>query len=154
MEHNKKKLIILLSIASVAALSIIFRRRRQKKNRHAARCYLHTDPKPQYTFKHVLADNSYSPFNHLNLDGLEEKSQPYEADITASIDNPPVEFKFLEGVDVDLETSDSYVWVDTESQLTQLADALSKEKVFAVDTQQHSLRSFLGFTALIQVVVY
>ncbi|GLU17381.1 hypothetical protein SLE2022_337500 [Rubroshorea leprosula] len=151
MEHNKKKLIILLSIASVAALSIIFRRRRQKKNRHAARCYLHTDPKPQYTFKHVLADNSYSPFNHLNLDGLEEKSHPYEADITAFIDNPPVEFKFLEGVDVDLEMNDSYVWVDTESQLTQLADALSKEKVFAVDTEQHSLRSFLGFTALIQI---
>ncbi|GKV33148.1 hypothetical protein SLEP1_g41688 [Rubroshorea leprosula] len=151
MEHNKKKLIILLSIASVAALSIIFQRRRQKKNRHAARCYLHTDPKPQYTFKHVLADNSYSPFNHLNLDGLEEKSHPYEADITALIDNPPVEFKFLEGVDIDLEMNDSYVWVDTESQLTQLADALSKGKVFAVDTEQHSLRSFLGFTALIQI---
>ncbi|GKV33136.1 hypothetical protein SLEP1_g41676 [Rubroshorea leprosula] len=130
MEHSKKKLIILLSIASVAALSIIFRRRRQKKNRRAARCYLHTDPKPQYTFKRVLADNSYSPFNHLNLDGLEEKSQPYEADIMALVDNPPVEFKFLEGVDVDLEMSDSYVWVDTELQLTQLADALSKEKVF------------------------
>ena len=47
---------------------------------------------------------------------------------------------------------DSYVWVATESQLKELADVLRKQKVFAVDTEQHSLRSFLGFTALIQVM--
>ncbi|KAG0478990.1 hypothetical protein HPP92_013709 [Vanilla planifolia] len=32
-----------------------------------------------------------------------------------------------------------------------LAATLSKEKVFAVDTEQHSIRSFLGFTALMQI---
>lgn len=47
--------------------------------------------------------------------------------------------------------SELYVWVNTELQLKELVEALSKERVFAVDTEQHSLRSFLGFTALIQV---
>ena len=49
------------------------------------------------------------------------------------------------------EMKNSYVWVDTEFKLKELADVLSKECVFAVDTEQHSLHSFLGFTALIQV---
>lgn len=52
-----------------------------------------------------------------------------------------------------MEMRDSYVWVETESQLKELADILAKSKVFAVDTEQHSLRSFLGFTALIQVTI-
>lgn len=47
--------------------------------------------------------------------------------------------------------SDSYVWVDTEEKLESLARLLSEERVFAVDTEHHSLRSFLGFTALMQV---
>lgn len=50
-----------------------------------------------------------------------------------------------------MDMSDTYVWIDNESKLKELAQVLSKEKVFAVDTEQHSLRSFLGFTALIQV---
>lgn len=50
------------------------------------------------------------------------------------------------------DIADSYVWVDTISQLEALVDLLSKEQVFAVDTEQHSLHSFLGFTALMQVI--
>ena len=46
---------------------------------------------------------------------------------------------------------EAYVWVETESQLEEMVEVLSKEKIFGVDTEQHSLRSFLGFTALIQV---
>ncbi|KAJ1404317.1 Ribonuclease H-like superfamily [Sesbania bispinosa] len=38
-----------------------------------------------------------------------------------------------------------------EMQLQELVDVLSKERFFAVDTEQHSLRSFLGFTALVQI---
>lgn len=53
---------------------------------------------------------------------------------------------------MDLKICDSYVWVETESQLKELAAVLSKERVFSVDTEQHSMRSFLGFTALIQVI--
>lgn len=54
---------------------------------------------------------------------------------------------------VDMEMNDSYVWVDTEMQLKELVDVLTKERFFAVDTEQHSLRSFLGFTALVQVIL-
>lgn len=156
MESKKEKLIILLSIASFAALSIAvtahFRSRRRKRNRLAASCYLHADSKPQYTFKRILADNSYSLFKHLNSNEISSSSHPYEAEVTALVENPPIEFKFLEeNADMDLRMNDSYVWVDTESKLAQLADALSKERVIAVDTEQHSLRSFLGFTALIQI---
>ena len=80
-------------------------------------------------------------------------SHPYESEITALLENPRLdEFEFLRG-DYSLEMSDSYVWVETESELKKLAETLAKEKVFAVDTEQHSLRSFLGFTALIQVTV-
>lgn len=50
-----------------------------------------------------------------------------------------------------LDMSCSYTWVDTEPQLESLAGLLRREKVFAVDTEQHSFRSFLGFTALMQV---
>lgn len=75
---------------------------------------------------------------------------PYESEINVLLENPQLEFGFLRGL-YSLEMSDSYVWVETESQLKELAETLSKEKVFAVDTEQHSLRSFLGFTALIQV---
>lgn len=75
---------------------------------------------------------------------------PYETEITVLLENPLLEFGFLRG-EYSLEMSDSYVWVETESQLKDLAEALAKEKVFAVDTEQHSFRSFLGFTALIQV---
>ena len=63
-----------------------------------------------------------------------------------------MEFDFIDNRNVDLELSDSYVWIETESQLKDLVDVLSKERAFAVDTEQHSLRSFLGFTALIQVI--
>ena len=63
-----------------------------------------------------------------------------------------MEFDFIDNGNVDLELSDSYVWIETESQLKDLVDVLSKERAFAVDTEQHSLRSFLGFTALIQVI--
>lgn len=54
----------------------------------------------------------------------------------------------------DFTLSDAYVWVENESQLEELVDVLNKETVFAVDTEQHSLRSFLGFTALVQVNLF
>lgn len=66
------------------------------------------------------------------------------------LEKPNMEFSFLKE-NRNFKTSNSYVWVDTEVQLRDLADELSKVSVFAVDTEQHSIRSFLGFTALIQV---
>jgi cation-transporting P-type ATPase D len=77
-------------------------------------------------------------------------SHPYEAEILALLGNPQLEISFLNG-SVDSKMSEEYTWIETESQLKELLDVLSKERVFAVDTEQHSLRSFLGFTSLIQV---
>ncbi|KHN41226.1 Exonuclease 3'-5' domain-containing protein 2 [Glycine soja] len=77
-------------------------------------------------------------------------SHPYEAEITALLKNPLPEIEL--GTEIaDLEMKDSYVWVHTEMQLKELVDVLSEERFFAVDTEQHSLRSFLGFTALVQI---
>ena len=66
------------------------------------------------------------------------------------LESPVLELR-LADEERDSETSESFIWVETELQLKELTETLSKESVFAVDTEQHSLRSFLGFTALIQV---
>jgi cation-transporting P-type ATPase D len=74
---------------------------------------------------------------------------PFEAEITALLTyhQPEIELGAKK-----LEMNDSYVWVDTEMQLKEMVDVLSKERFFGVDTEQHSLRSFLGFTVLVQVI--
>ncbi|KAL9453654.1 hypothetical protein AB3S75_009292 [Citrus x aurantiifolia] len=151
--EKKAKIKIAITIASLAAISILFtrqqRRRRKLNQRSQYSCYLQSEPKPQHNFKRVLADNSYSPFKHANKE-KSSGSHPYELEITALLENPRPEFDFS-NVDLDLQRSDSFIWVETKSQLNELANALSKEFFFAVDTEQHSLRSFLGFTALIQI---
>ena len=76
---------------------------------------------------------------------------PYKSEITQLMKNSEIRFVSDNGEDMIPEMNDSYVWVDSELKLKELADVLSKESVFAVDTEQHSLHSFLGFTALIQV---
>lgn len=75
---------------------------------------------------------------------------PYEAEIKSLIENPE-SFEDSYGDHQKMSEFFSYVWIETETQLKDLAHTLSKHKVFAVDTEQHSLRSFLGFTALIQI---
>jgi len=79
-------------------------------------------------------------------------SHPFEAEITALLKTPQPEIEFGTEI-VDMEMKDSYVWVHSETQLKELVDVLSEERFFAVDTEQHSLRSFLGFTALVQVIL-
>lgn len=78
-------------------------------------------------------------------------THPYEAELTALMEDPQLQFAKIAMDDFDMKMGDSYVWVESELQLSQLARVLSEQTVFAVDTEQHSLRSFLGFTALIQV---
>ncbi|KAF8108761.1 hypothetical protein N665_0104s0078 [Sinapis alba] len=155
-----EKVKLAITVASLVAATVLFvaeyRRRRRKQTSSVSSCYLHSDKKPQFGFKRVLADNSYSGFKHLkkvSSSSTEKPSNchPYETEITVLLENPCVdEFEFLRG-EYSLEMSDSYVWVETEFELKKLAETLAKEKVFAVDTEQHSLRSFLGFTALIQI---
>lgn len=65
LQHKVK---IALVVASFAALTILFTaRRRRKQRRVRSSCYLRDDQKPQYAFKRVLADNSYSAFKHFKL---------------------------------------------------------------------------------------
>ncbi|XP_039019103.1 protein RRP6-like 3 isoform X2 [Hibiscus syriacus] len=163
MADKKEKLKILLTIASVAAISIFItarlvrRRRRFNQRRPQIPCYLHSEIKPPLSFKRVLADNSYSPFSHFNSqpDSVNEKSpnltHPYEAEIASLMESPLLQFSKIPMDGFDVKMDDSYVWVESQSQLSQLAQVLSEQSAFAVDTEQHSLRSFLGFTALIQI---
>ncbi|XP_023531755.1 protein RRP6-like 3 isoform X1 [Cucurbita pepo subsp. pepo] len=151
--HRKAK--IALVVASLAALTIYFTARRRRKQRSVrSSCYLRDDQKPQYAFKRVLADNSYSAFKHLKLDmntDNDVNSYPYESEILSLLENSSSEFDFISSERNDFTLSDTYIWVETASQLEELVDVLNKETVFAVDTEQHSLRSFLGFTALVQI---
>ncbi|XP_020540579.1 protein RRP6-like 3 isoform X2 [Jatropha curcas] len=156
MQH-RDKIRIAVAVVSLTALSILFielyRRRRKQKSRPSL-CYLQSDQKPQFGFKRVLADNSFSEFKHLKLHNSSNDNSsnlhPYEREITALIENYRFEFDIYSNMKLK-EMDNVYVWIETESQLKELADFLSKEKVFAVDTEQHSLRSFLGFTALVQI---
>ncbi|RRT39752.1 hypothetical protein GW17_00022841 [Ensete ventricosum] len=74
---------------------------------------------------------------------------PFADEIASLLEQPPLT-TFMTNHEYS-DMSNSYVWIDTEHQLDLLAGLLSKERVFAVDTEQHSLRSFLGFTALMQI---
>lgn len=158
---GKSKLKLAISITVTVVISIVFAVRvqnyRKQRRKRSKPCYLITETpqKPQYNFKCVLGDNSYSQFKHLKLHDAPTSEEyvnvhPYKEEIGELLKNSNVEF--VELFDGKMEMADDeYVWVETESQLQELAEVLSKEKVFAVDTEHHSLRSFLGFIALIQI---
>ncbi|KAK4741810.1 hypothetical protein SAY87_025398 [Trapa incisa] len=153
---SKQRVRVALTVASFAVLSIFFalQYRRRKPQRRSSSCYLSADWKPQHSFKRVLADNSFAPFKHLKLKDSNgddiSNMHPHEAEITALMDNPRVELK--NGIDYqDLNINDAYVWVEHVSQLKEMVDLLANESAFAVDTEQHGLRSYLGFTALMQI---
>ncbi|KAK3127152.1 hypothetical protein QOZ80_7AG0569080 [Eleusine coracana subsp. coracana] len=164
-------------VAVLAAVAVLLHRRRRRNRAPTSPRHLGwrrgrprracEEEKPQGRFKRVLADNSYSAFKHLRRQGgqpggaggeatptlPEESSQkvhPFEEEITSLLNTPPGFHSFMLGEQCP-EMSTSYHWVDTEVQLEQLARLLSEEKAFAVDTEQHSIRSFLGYTALMQI---
>ncbi|KAG9454009.1 hypothetical protein H6P81_006913 [Aristolochia fimbriata] len=157
---TRDRLRVLLGIAclaAAAAAAIAYygtRKRRSKHGGSRARCYLEVEDKPQKSFKRVLADNSYGPFKHFRRDGKVKEeppeTHPYEKEITFLLENPPT-IPSCGGVNNQSNVAGSFGWVTTRSQLEELALVLAKEQVFAVDTEQHSLRSFLGFTALMQI---
>ncbi|KAJ8513150.1 hypothetical protein OPV22_003584 [Ensete ventricosum] len=134
----------------VAASSV---RRWRRQRTFGGICCSELEDKPQNRFKRVLADNSYSPFKHFKQEGKEKeislRMHPFADEIASLLEQPPLT-TFMTNHEYS-DMSNSYVWIDTEHQLDLLAGLLSKERVFAVDTEQHSLRSFLGFTALMQI---
>lgn len=152
--ENKDKIKIAITISCLAVVSILLAskfRKQRKRKQNIGSCYLKSEAKPQQNFKRVLANNSYSPFKHLKLDDDSSSDlHPYESEIKALLEKPELDFEFCNG-SMDMDMNDTYVWIDDESKLKELVQVLSEETVFAVDTEQHSLRSFLGFTALIQI---
>ncbi|KAK8943176.1 hypothetical protein KSP39_PZI009394 [Platanthera zijinensis] len=133
----------------------IFRRWRQRYGRAGRGRCSELEEKPQNRFKRVLAGNSYTPFKHFKREGKEKemsmKMHPYEEEINFLLERPPILMKFFNNHPTSKMDCSSYSWINTEQQLESLAETLDKEKAFAVDTEQHSLRSFLGFTALVQI---
>lgn len=73
--RDKVKLALKLTIATCITVAVsIFvasklhnHRKRSRRKTSPSPCYLKSESKPQYTFKRVLADNSYSSFKHLKL---------------------------------------------------------------------------------------
>lgn len=113
------------------------------------------DEKPQRKFKCNLADNSHSPFVHFQhqreqTGDTTTVSHPYEDQIRFLLEHPPQPLKFSLASDP-LSMEGPYTWIDKRSELEALYQLLCEERVFAVDTEHHSLRSFLGFTALVQI---
>ncbi|KAJ7553277.1 hypothetical protein O6H91_06G090800 [Diphasiastrum complanatum] len=111
------------------------------------------EEKPQHKFKHVLADNSSAPFVHLAIseNGVDAQ-HPFSSEIHKLLENvseAPISFNKVDDGPPPLDGP--YIWVETREQLQDLVEILSKEKEFAVDIEHHSIRSFLGFIALLQI---
>ncbi|KAL5730734.1 hypothetical protein ACHQM5_003527 [Ranunculus cassubicifolius] len=149
IQFNLSSILPIAATLLIIIATILYRRR---KTRHLHDCYLQTESKPQTSFKHVLADNSYNLFKHFKGDQV-SYVHPYEKEITELIGRSELEeFSFCNGeADFDMNMKEGFVWVDKEEGLVELKEVLSKERVFAVDTEQHSARSFLGITALLQI---
>ncbi|XP_042409469.1 protein RRP6-like 3 isoform X3 [Zingiber officinale] len=146
-----------LAIAFLAVLfmfSSSIRRHRRRKMADGCNCYPELEDKPQNRFKRVLADNSYSPFKHFKREGKEKeislRIHPFAREIDYLLKHPP-DLKTFITSHRNPNSSCHFVWIDTEDQLEALANILNEEEIFAVDTEQHSIRSFLGFTSLIQI---
>ena len=71
-----EKVKLAITVASLVAVTVLlaaeYRRRRRKPTSSPSSCYLHSETKPQFGFKRVLADNSYSGFKHLKKKKLED----------------------------------------------------------------------------------
>ncbi|THG18493.1 hypothetical protein TEA_029832 [Camellia sinensis var. sinensis] len=159
--ENKTKIKIAFTIATIACFAAIsvfitaqYRKQRKQKQQSRNTCYLKTEPKPQDAFKRVLADNSFSAFKHLNHNKENLSSEhPYKAEIEALLKSDRVEFEFVDDGNVDLELSDSYVWIEKESQLQELASSCeffwtkisTRREDFLVDTiALHDVMGILG----------
>ncbi|XP_077243658.1 polynucleotidyl transferase, ribonuclease H fold protein with HRDC domain-containing protein isoform X2 [Tasmannia lanceolata] len=158
MENKEKNIKVMIAIAFFAVISVLaathYQNKRKQKKARNRYCSSDLENKPQNSFKRVLADNSYNPFKHFKREGTDTENSlnlhPYQDEITSLLESSSTQLNYSIR-DNNSDMGDSYIWVNTRSQLEDLAEILSKELVFAVDTEQHSLRSFLGFTSLVQI---
>ncbi|XP_024520048.1 protein RRP6-like 3 [Selaginella moellendorffii] len=147
---NAKALVLCCScVVGIVAVVVVARRVRR---RVAEDDNEDEEIKPQKRFKRILADNTPLPFVHLEIPGKGEDSHPYGDEIRALLEGPVLPLFETEQPLAEME--EPFVWIETKEALEDLAQVLSEESEFAVDTEQHSIRSFLGFTALIQISTY
>ncbi|XP_078428552.1 polynucleotidyl transferase, ribonuclease H fold protein with HRDC domain-containing protein isoform X1 [Wolffia australiana] len=161
----KRVVVAMAAIAALAAAVVLWRRWKWSDEKDLAGevekdgatenlCLLEFEKKPQKSFRRVLADNSYKAFKHLKREEdsreISSERHAFEYEITLLLEQGPELPKFF-CRDICPDLSVPYVWVSTKDQLESLAKILQNEHVFAVDTEQHSLRSYLGFTALMQI---
>lgn len=72
----REKVKLVITVASVVAVTVLFvaeyrrRRHRRRQTSPISCCYLHSELKPQFGFKRVLADNSYTGFKHVKFDDV------------------------------------------------------------------------------------
>lgn len=133
--------------------------------------------KPQLTFHDYPIDNSDAPFvssygvdkegdgrvgmymqdlykanSNAGVRGTTGTKHPYEEEITtAAQEMGKKQFKEADTmVFGELETTPCS-FIDSESELFDVAERLKKASEIAVDLENHSVRSFQGFTCLIQI---
>lgn len=148
---TKRTAMVVGSIAATALLLYyhsMLRRRRRRSHRAGV-----LDAKPQRNFKLLLTDTSPRPFVHLRRPDHTEATDlhPYHEEISTLIENLRILPTVAHTREGPPPMTDDCIWIDTKDELEKLAEILGKETEFGVDTEQHSIRSFLGFTALLQV---
>jgi len=81
-----------------------------------------------------------------------QEGHPYEDVIRALAEDPKPSLAHYYGGNVmPPGMTGPCVWVQTRSQLEVLVEVLKEEKQIGVDIEHHHVRSFRGFTSLVQV---
>lgn len=81
-----------------------------------------------------------------------QEGHPYEDVIRVLGDDPKPSFaQFYDDNVMPPGMEGPCVWVKTRSQLEELVEVLKEEKEIGVDIEHHHVRSFRGFTSLVQV---
>lgn len=52
---------------------------------------------------------------------------------------------------IDMDEAEPVIWVDSQESLSRMIAELKLSELFALDLEHHSIRSFLGFTCLMQI---
>ncbi|KAH7351796.1 hypothetical protein KP509_19G014700 [Ceratopteris richardii] len=150
----KRKVMVVGCVTTAVAILLLYHaslgRRRRRRIRISGSI---GDAKPQRNFKVLLADNSLCPFIHLSSSSNAEAgiSHPYHEEISLLLENLGELPRVADIEQGPPPMTDDFIWIDTKDGLEEVARILSKEVEFGVDTEQHSIRSFLGITALLQV---
>ncbi|KAL2634406.1 hypothetical protein R1flu_005885 [Riccia fluitans] len=134
---DRKLVTVAIAVASLTVFSVgfVYARGRRRKARGAETAYTAKSEKPQRLFRRILADNSFSPFLHLQTEENElGHSHPHGQRIRWVLEQPPPKFLFEQTHGFPAGLDGPYEWVDTREQLEALASLLRNESEFAVDT--------------------